>query len=73
MNVTFNFDGTLLRLRLSVDGPQERALAELLDKFCVASVSVDYGQWSSGNPRGVDIVLREPAPASEEPLDNAAP
>lgn len=65
MQVTFSFDGTHLRLRLSVEGKQERALADLMDKFSVASVRVDYGQYSGSTPQGVDILLREP-----EPVDN---
>lgn len=66
MNVTFNFDGTRLRLRLSVEGSQEQVMADLMDKFCIASVRVDYGQWSNGKPQGVDIVLREPEPTPQE-------
>ena len=68
MEASFTFDGKYLRLRLSVEGTQERALAELMDKFSVASVSVDYGQYHTGSPRGVDIVLREP-----EPVDLSQP
>lgn len=73
MNATFSFDGTTLRLRLSVEGTQERAVAELMEKFCVASVSLDRGRYSSYDSavQGVDIVLREPAPTPENTQDGS--
>ena len=64
MKSSFTFDGEILRLRLDVDDPMERAMARLMESYCIASVSVQYESYAGRGSEAIQAIsihLRKPA------------
>ena len=63
MTSSFTFDGTTLRLLLTVEDKTERAVAALLERLTHATVSVhyrEYGYQRSDEIKAISIHLTEP-------------
>jgi len=60
----FTFDGERLHIRMIVEDKYERAWAEMLESYNIASVTVDrerdYGYSPAAAAKAVNIVLRRP-------------
>jgi hypothetical protein len=69
MKATFTFDGTVLRLRLEVEDPMERALARLMESYSAADVSVQYESYAGRGSEAIQAIsihLRKPEPTGDE-------
>lgn len=63
MKSSFTFDGQILRLRLDIEDPMERALARLMEAYSVADVSIQresYAGYGEDSIRAISIHLRKP-------------
>lgn len=71
MKVEFNFDGERVHIRLRVEGKYETAMAELMESYNVATVTVgrgrEYGYSAYHAPATeVNICLRRPQGHEEQ-------
>lgn len=70
MKASFTFDGQVLKLRLDVEDKNEKAMAALMESYCMADVSVQherYAGYGAENIQSVSIWLRKPAGGEEQP------
>jgi hypothetical protein len=66
MKASFTFDGQVLRLRLDIEDPMERAMARLMEAYSVADISVQrpsYSGYGEDSINAISIHLRKPEPA----------
>jgi hypothetical protein len=64
MKVSFTFDGQVLKLRLDVEDEMERAIARLMESYCMADISVQREQYCGygvESIKTVSIWLRKPS------------